>query len=80
VPCVTLLYRRNQGNGTWIVRAAAGDGRSYWTKAFAEADDYAEAGETVVTFYDAQDRAKELARGSDSATDTKSARRMASRA
>jgi hypothetical protein len=52
VPRVTLLYRRNRGNGTWIVQAAAGDGRSYWTKAFAAADDYAEAGETVLTFFE----------------------------
>jgi hypothetical protein len=28
-------------SGSWIVRAAAGDRRSYWTEAFAATDDYA---------------------------------------
>jgi integrase len=63
----TLLYRRrSQKNGTWVLKAAAGDGRerSYWTKRIGEADDYAEAdGEKVLTFYQVQDKAKELARG-----------------
>jgi len=31
-------YRRNQGAGTWVVRAADGKGKN-WTKAFAFADD-----------------------------------------
>ena len=39
-----LQYRRNNGNGAWIIKAATGDGKTYWTKAFAHADDYTEAG------------------------------------
>jgi integrase len=68
-PGVSLLYRRNKGNGSWVDRVLAGDGRSYWTKAFAAADDYAEAdGDKILNFFQAQDRAKELARGHDSKT------------
>ncbi|MGY8682656.1 site-specific integrase [Bradyrhizobium sp. UFLA05-153] len=63
---VTLLYRRRaQKNGTWVLKAGVGDGRgrSYWTKRIGEADDYDEAdGEKVLTFYQAQDKAKELTR------------------
>ena len=60
---VVLLYRRNKGNGTWVVKASDGHG-AYWTKAFGLADDYDEAdGERILTFYEAQDKAKELARG-----------------
>jgi hypothetical protein len=62
------LYRRNVGNGTWIVKAPAGNG-GYWTKRIAEADDYAEAaGSEILTYFAAQDRAKTLARGGDSET------------
>jgi hypothetical protein len=65
---ITLLYRRNVGNGTWIVKAPAGNG-AYWTKRIAEADDYAEAaGSEILTYFAAQDRAKTLARGGDSET------------
>jgi hypothetical protein len=60
------LYRRNVGNGTWIVKAPNGKD-SYWTKGIAEAEDYAEAnGSDVLTYFAAQDRAKALARGGDS--------------
>jgi hypothetical protein len=63
---VTLLYRRNAGNGTWVVKAPDGTG-AYWTKRIAEADDYAEADSSVVlTYFAAQDRAKALAGGGDS--------------
>jgi hypothetical protein len=63
-----LLYRRNAGNGAWIVKAAVGDGKNYWTKAFAHADDFTEAGTTlpdgteVLNFFAAQTRARELTR------------------
>ncbi|MEY9179754.1 site-specific integrase [Bradyrhizobium sp. USDA 313] len=62
---IQLLYRRNKTNGTWVVKAADGHG-SYWTKGFAFADDFEDAdGKSILTFYQACDRAKTLARGSD---------------
>ena len=58
---VLLHYRRNKGNGTWVLKAMNGDG-DYWTSGFAEADDYAESnGDPILTFFQAQDRAKVLA-------------------
>jgi len=63
-PGIALGYRRNQGAGTWVVRAADGKGGN-WTKGFAIADDHEEAnGAGVLTFWQAQDKAKALARGS----------------
>jgi hypothetical protein len=65
---VTLLYRRNAGNGTWVDKAPAGNGK-YWRKRIAEADDYAEAdGRDILNFFQAQERAKALARSDDSQT------------
>jgi integrase len=51
-----LGYRRNEnGNGTWIARQYVGNQR-YTTKAFAEADDYADAdGTRVMTYHQAID-------------------------
>ncbi|MGX9428510.1 MULTISPECIES: hypothetical protein [Bradyrhizobium] len=64
---VLLMYRRNKTNGTWVMKVADGHG-AYWTKAFALADDFEDAdGRTVLTFHQAQERAKELARGGDGA-------------
>src|SRR3954465_3269456 len=66
---VALMYRRNKTNGTWVLKASDGHGK-YWTKAFAEADDFDEAnGGKVLTFFQAQDTAKKLARG-DGESDT----------
>lgn len=60
---ISLLYRRNRTNGSWVVKASDGHG-AYWTKAFAEADDYENSdGRRVLDFYQAQDTAKGLARG-----------------
>src|SRR6476659_11431995 len=60
---VSLLYRRNKTNGTWVLKASNGHG-AYWTKAIGEADDFDESnGETILTFYQGQDTAKQLARG-----------------
>ena len=60
---VLLLYRRNKGNGSWVLKASDGHGK-YWTKAIGEADDFDESnGETILTFYQGQDTAKQLARG-----------------
>jgi integrase len=62
---IKLLYRRNKTNGAWIVKAADGHGK-YWTKAYAIADDYEDAdGKAILTFYQAQDDAKKLARHGD---------------
>src|SRR5271166_6541585 len=60
---IMLLFRRNKGNGRWVVKAADGHG-AYWTKGFAEADDLENAdGIHVLTFHQACDAAKALARG-----------------
>lgn len=55
-------YRRNGTAGTWVVRAADGQGGN-WTKAIGTADDFDGAdGETVLDFWQAQDRARVIAR------------------
>ena len=62
---ISLMYRRNKTNGTWVLKASNGHG-AYWTKAFALADDFEDAdAKSVLTFYQAQDQAKQLARGDD---------------
>ena len=66
---ISLMYRRNKTNGTWVLKASNGHG-AYWTKAFALADDFEDAdAKNVLTFYQAQDQAKKLARGGDGGTD-----------
>jgi hypothetical protein len=59
--------RRNEVAGTWSVIAA--DGKSgNWIKKFGLADDHEEAnGEQVLTFWQAQERARKLARGGKNA-------------
>jgi len=60
---IALMYRRNKTNGTWVLKASDGHG-AYWTKGFALADDFEDSdGKNVLTFYEAQDAAKKLARG-----------------
>lgn len=55
-------YRRNATAGTWVVRAADGQGGN-WTKAIGTADDFDEAdGKTVLDFWQAQDRARVISR------------------
>ena len=62
---IALLYRRNKTNGTWVLKVSDGHG-AYWTKGFALADDFEDAdGKSVLTFHEAQDAAKKLARGDD---------------
>jgi integrase len=66
---VLLLYRRNSGNGSWVLKRADGHGR-YWTKAIGQSDDFdASDGKTILTFFEAQDVAKKLASG-DARADT----------
>jgi integrase len=66
---IALMYRRNKTNGTWVLKASNGHG-AYWTKAFALADDFEDAdAKNVLTFYQAQDQAKKLARGDDGGPD-----------
>jgi integrase len=58
---VNLGYRRNQTAGTWICRVADGKG-GMRTKAIGTADDHDESdGDTILTFWQAQDRAKAVA-------------------
>src|SRR5258708_26722197 len=57
-PAVRLAYRRNLGGGTWSVMAEG------WMKAFATADDFEDVnGTNILTYHDAVDRARQLARG-----------------
>jgi integrase len=64
------MYRRNKTNGTWVLKASDGHG-SYWTKGFALAGDFEDAdGKNVLTFYQAQDQAKKLARAEDGSANT----------
>ena len=64
LPGVHLGYRAAQsGTGSWVVIAAKGDG-SYWTDAFALADDQQDAdGQKVLAYEQAANRCRALARG-----------------
>jgi integrase len=65
-----LGYRRQQGAGSWTVRVTQ-DGQD-WIRKFATADDHDEAdGEHILTYWQAQDAAKALARGKDGAGENK---------
>jgi hypothetical protein len=64
-PGIAVGFRRNRGPGVWVVRASNGHGKQ-WTKKIGLADDYEDAdGQHVLTWWQAQDRAKSLARGGD---------------
>jgi len=66
---VVLMYRRNRTGGTWVLKASDGHG-AYWTKSFAVADDFEDSdGKSVLTFFEAQDAARKLARGDDGSTE-----------
>jgi integrase len=62
-PGISVGYRRNVASGAWVLRAADGHGGN-WTKRVGLADDFEDAdGEHVLTFWQAQERARKLARG-----------------
>jgi hypothetical protein len=66
---IALMYRRNETNGTWVLKVSDGHG-AYWTKGFALSDDFEDSdGKAVLTFYEAQDAAKKLARGENGSAD-----------
>ena len=63
-PGLSLGYRRNQVAGTWVLRIADGKGGAT-TRAIGTADDFTEAdGATVLNFWQAQEKAHSVARGS----------------
>jgi integrase len=63
-PGIALGYRRNQSAGVWVVRVADGRGGN-WTKRVALADDFEAAdGAHVLTWWQAIEAARKLARGS----------------
>ena len=62
-PGIFLCYRRNEGAGTWSVECG-------WLKRFALADDHEDAnGGSVMSYFQAQQRALKLARGSEGNAD-----------
>src|SRR5262245_13673055 len=64
-PGIAIGYRRCHGPGRWVLRAADGKG-GYWTDVIALADDHEDAdGRQVLSFWQAQDRARALVRGKD---------------
>src|ERR1700730_10409577 len=68
---IGLLYRRNAGAGSCVVKATDGHGAT-WTKAFAFADDFEDAdGGHVLSYFQASDIARRLARGRDDTPDSK---------
>ncbi|WP_063791605.1 hypothetical protein [Bradyrhizobium valentinum] len=63
-PGIHLAYRRNKGAGVWSVKTPL------WLKKFALADDRETAnGDSVLNFFDAQNRARKLARGTEADSD-----------
>jgi integrase len=64
-PGLSLGYRRNQVAGTWVLRVADGKGGAV-TRAIGAADDFEEAnGNVVLDYWQAQEKAKSVARNSD---------------
>src|SRR6476659_1035453 len=68
-PGIAVGYRRTQGPGRWVLRAADGKG-AYWTDVIGLADDHEDAdGTAVLTFWQAQDKARILVRGDNAGGD-----------
>jgi integrase len=66
-PGIAVGYRRNVGAGTWVVKVANGRGGN-WTKRVATADDFeANNGEGILSWFEAIEAARKLARGSGEA-------------
>jgi hypothetical protein len=64
-PGIALGYRRCESAGRWVVKVADGHG-GHWTKVVGIADDHEDAdAEHVLTWWQAQDKARALARGKD---------------
>jgi hypothetical protein len=62
-PGVSVGYRRNRSGGAWVVRVADGKGGN-WTKRFGLADDHEDAdGGRVLSWWEAIDKARQIARG-----------------
>src|SRR5262245_5585738 len=79
-----LGYRRKETAGAWIVRGIKNPKLgTYWEKAIGTADDYGDAApnldvktattQTIMTFNQAQDRARAVARGGEGASATQTA-------
>lgn len=63
-PGIFLAYRRNAGPGTWSVKCNG------WLKRFGLADDHEDAnGESVMTYWQALEKAKTLARAGETNTE-----------
>lgn len=63
-PGIFLAYRRNAGPGTWSVKAHG------WLKRFGLADDHEDAnGESVMTYWQALEKAKALARACEGSSE-----------
>jgi integrase len=68
-PGIALGYRRCAGAGRWVVKVGDGSGGA-WTKVVGIADDHEDAdGEHVLSWWEAQDKARKLARGKDAGGD-----------
>jgi hypothetical protein len=64
-PGISLAYRRCKGPGTWVVRVADGHGGN-WTRRVGIADDHEDAdGTHVLSWWQAIEAARALARGTD---------------
>jgi integrase len=63
-PGVALAYRRGKDRSAWVVRVADGRGGNWLKNLPGIPDDFEDAdGEHVLTFWQAQDKARTLARG-----------------
>src|SRR5262249_20733711 len=63
-PGIALAYRRGKDRNAWVVRCADGRGGNWLKNLPGIPDDHEDAnGESVLTFWQAQDKARLLARG-----------------
>ena len=63
-PGIALAYRRGKDRNAWVVRVADGKGGNWLKNLPGIPDDFEDAnGESVLTFWQAQDAARKLARG-----------------